>query len=492
MLSNKKRLGTLVITLALAACGAYYYASGRQAEAQQPAAATTSTAQVVRGDLSITADGTGTLIPGSEVDLAFTNGGELIQLLVDVGDEVSAGDVLAKVDDADAQATVTSAQLQLLKAQLDLATAETNLLTVQAGPSNADLALAKANLATAQAAYEDLVNGPDATTIEKLQLSLAQAKNNLYADQLARAAAGGQGEAQHEAARMALANAEISVRKAEIDLAAAQEPASETELLEAKAQVAQAQETLEELKASSSDENIATAKAQVEEAQLSLTQAELNLKAAQEALQQTTLVAPMDGTVMAVNAQVGDTVGSSSLLTLADLDHPQLRFYVEEADLSSVVPGNAINIVFDALPDLTFQGVVVSIDPTLTSVGNTSAVEVLASVDLSASPTQLLSGMNADVEVVAGEAHNALLVPVQALRKIGTDQYAVMIVQADGEMELRSVQVGLQSPVYAEILSGVEVGETVSTGTSTSVTQSGSTNSTMPSGPSGMPPMLGG
>ena len=72
--------------------------------------------------------------------------------------------------------------------------------------------------------------------------------------------------------------------------------------------------------------------------------------------------------------------------------------------------------------------------------------------------------MNAEVEFIAGETRGALLVPVQALREISPGQFAVFVVGPNEELEFRSVQVGLKNFVSAEVLSGLEEGETISTG----------------------------
>jgi HlyD family secretion protein len=493
MLRNRRTVGIILIIVALAVGGAYYYyGNGSRTQAQQPEETTLATAQVIRGDLTITADGSGTLVPAAEVGLSFPNGGALSEVLVQVGDQVSAGDVLAQVDDADARTALVNAGILLLKAQLDLATAETHLLTVQEGPSDADLASAEAALASAQEAYQQLLDGPDESDIEKLELSLAQAKNSLWSAQLNRDAAGARPDANnYESAQASVANAEISVRKAEMELEALMEPATEAQLADAEARLAQAEENLQELKASPTDDDIDTAEAQLEQARLSLVQAELNLESAQQDLEQTALLAPMGGTVMAVNAQSGDKVSTNAIITLADMDSPLVQFWVEESDLNSVAPGNAVNVVFEALPDYTFSGHILSVDPALVTVSNTPAVQAWASVDLSANPVTLLSGMNAEVEVVAAEARNAVLVPIGALRELGTGQYAVMVVKPDGEMELRPVEVGLKDFVYAEILSGPEVGETISTGTTSSL--SSSEPSTQPEpGPGGFMRFLGG
>ncbi len=73
-------------------------------------------------------------------------------------------------------------------------------------------------------------------------------------------------------------------------------------------------------------------------------------------------------------------------------------------------------------------------------------------------------GLNAAVDVIAGRAENALLVPVEALREIDTGTYAVFVVGADGGLVLRPVEVGLQDLTWAEITSGLQAGEVVSTG----------------------------
>jgi RND family efflux transporter MFP subunit len=235
------------------------------------------------------------------------------------------------------------------------------------------------------------------------------------------------------------------------------------------------------------------ADADTAEAELSLEQAQLKLASAQEALEATNLIAPISGTVVEVNVQMGEKA-SGTVMVLADLEAPVVQFWVEESDLNSVAVGNRVNIVFEALPDLVYEGEIVSFDPVLVTVSNTPAVQAWASIDVSAHPVQLLGDMNVEVEIVAGETKNALLVPVQALRELGEGQYSVFVVDGNGELELRMVQVGLMDYVNAEILSGVERGEVVSTGEKTSSSaSSGSTETAAPMpGGDGMMRMFGG
>jgi multidrug efflux pump subunit AcrA (membrane-fusion protein) len=77
----------------------------------------------------------------------------------------------------------------------------------------------------------------------------------------------------------------------------------------------------------------------------------------------------------------------------------------------------------------------------------------------------LLVGMTVDVEIIAGEALNALIIPVQALRELTPGSYAVFVVQPDGSLKLTPVTIGLRDFANAEVLSGLKAGDVISTGT---------------------------
>jgi RND family efflux transporter MFP subunit len=196
--------------------------------------------------------------------------------------------------------------------------------------------------------------------------------------------------------------------------------------------------------------------------QLSLAQAQLNLNSAEEALANTELIAPIDGTIMSLNYHAGEQVGSGTFLTLADLSQPTLEIFLDETDLDKVGVGYEVDVVFDALPDETFSGTVVQVDPQLTESGGVSAVRAVVQLNYN-KPQTLPVGLNATVEVIGGRAQNAVLVPVEALREITPGQYALFVME-NGEPKLRMVEVGLMDFSFAEILSGVVVGEEVTTG----------------------------
>jgi len=243
-----------------------------------------------------------------------------------------------------------------------------------------------------------------------------------------------------------------------INKALAEEAQGKNRVTQAQNNVYQAWENLQLLQGEPVTDTLTRAELAVDEALLARENARLDLEAAQ-------LFAPFDGTVMDVAATAGEQVGTNTpILTLADLSEPLVRFWVEEADLDLVAVGTSVNIIFEALPDDTLTGEIVRVDPVLVTVDNTPAIQVWATIDSGPQDVDLLSGMTADVEVLAAEARDTLLVPVEALREMSPGQYAVFVVKPDGELEMRAVTVGLMDVVNAEILTGLELGEVVSVG----------------------------
>jgi len=469
------------------------------------------TATVTVGNLSITAAGSGQLVASAEMNLTFSASGVLEELLVDVGDEVKAGDVLGWIDDADAQQSVAAAEVQVMQAAQTLAVAqpqaELALLQAQADldaaqralaellnwePDEDEIALAQANLLSARTSYNNTVVKAGVDQTISARVSLEQAISNLINAQENYANAMSPDRDWEKNIDTTRANAANAVYTAQQSLEIAQANyklstinSTAADIQSAKAQLANAQSALEAAETPPDDGEITAAQIKVQqaalaleqarlvvadlgdgetpasrEARLALEQAQLKLATAKKTLARTTLVAPFDGVVTAVNCTVGETCNGTAV-ALANLGAPVLQFWVEEADMGSAAKGNPVRIIFEALPDYEYSGEIYRVDPMLTTVGGTSAVQLWATVNVAAYPVKLLGSMNADVEIVAGEALNATLVPVQALREMGNGQYAVFVVKSDGELEMRMVEIGLMDFVYAEVKSGLERGEVV-------------------------------
>ena len=204
--------------------------------------------------------------------------------------------------------------------------------------------------------------------------------------------------------------------------------------------------------------DVAVAEAQV-------TSAEAALADAQETQLIVDLVAPIGGTVLNINGTVGEDVGTSALITIADLSQPMLQVYLDETDFDKAIVGYAADVSFDAYPDELFTGKVVQVDPSLSSSMGASLVSLLVQLDPLTldQPQRLPLGMSATVDVIAGRATNAVLVPVEAVRDLGDGTYAVFVVE-NGQPVLRVVTIGITDLTYVEITSGLNAGETVTTG----------------------------
>ena len=116
-------------------------------------------------------------------------------------------------------------------------------------------------------------------------------------------------------------------------------------------------------------------------AELDADQVTLALEEARSDLEAAELRAPIAGTVVEVTAMGGEHVDTSPFITLADLEEPVLQFWVEESEMRGVAAGNQVEIIFEALPDDTFTGEVIRVDPALVTVDGTLAVQAWTSVD---------------------------------------------------------------------------------------------------------------
>jgi HlyD family secretion protein len=420
---------------------------------------------VRQGDLVIRASGSGELIALDEIDLGFGTAGPIAELYVQVGDVVASGDVLAVQGEQDQlEAAVASDQLAVINSEKALQDLYDNADLVAA---QAMIALAEAQDALSDAEYTLFVqqegNRASNSTIEAAKAKLvlaefdlenAQAEYNKY-----------YGRPTDDPAR-ANAQTKLSAAQQRYDSALRElnwylgEPTEikqallDAEVALAQAKLAEADREYDRVKDGPDPDAVA-------QAELHLIDAEAKLAVSQENLDQSILVAPLDGTVLSVNGQVGDTI-SGTFITIADLNQPHLEIFLDETDLDKIKVGYAAEVIFDAIPESVFTGRVVLVDPTLMQSQGVSAVRGI--IELETVPFESLPlGLGASVDVVAGAAEGVPLIPYEALREIGPGEYAVFVMEND-EPKLRVVGVGLMDFSFVEISFGLEPGEVVTTG----------------------------
>lgn len=469
----------LVILLALAAGGGWAYYTYVCLPGQTTDDESMMTAQATRGDLVISISGSGVLTPGAKRALGFQTGGYLDEVLVTVGDQVREGDLLARLETDDLKLAVLQAEIRVREAQLNV----DNVLetTSDAELANAQNALqsAQSSLAVAHYLYDTTQNSAlDAATRANL-LHFQHAVDRYYVL-----------ENGHDVSQERIEAAWANWSSAEADLNRALR-AADMEQLEAWNRVDQAQNDVYQVQERLAKLQSGPTTATVMRAELQLERALLALEGAQSDLEAAELRAPFDGVVTVVDGMPSERVDTGALVTLIDLANPVLQFWVEESDLSGLAVGARVEVEFEALPYDLFAGEVVRIDPALATVSGRQVVQAWASLEIPShqasrpSSIPLLGDMNAYVEVISAEARDVVLSPIQALREIGEGQYVIFVVALDGELRMRPVEVGLQNLVNAEIVSGLEAGETVRIGER--VASSGLTEQGMPGMPGDIP-----
>jgi HlyD family secretion protein len=441
-------LMAIVLAILAIAGGVYYYQTVvPQATAKAAAANTVKTAKVKKGDITITATGTATLIPVAQVGLAFRTGGQIVEMRVQAGDTVKVGQTLAKLDTA-------QLELQLAQAEANLALAQSKLNQVQKGGTPSALAAAQANLNSANAAYDKLVH-PDLNDaiIAKSDLDIAQAAVN--SAQAAYDKIGGESNPSITMTSQALQlqNATLAYQKALAAFNLKMSP-TDAQLKSAQAQIQQAKDALARL--TPTDDDLAQAQANVDAARAAR-------DLAKQRLAEATLIAPFDGIISDLKAAIGQVVGTAPVMTLIDVSKSWAQIAIDETDLSKVALGYPVDVTFDALPDQTFQGTIVQVSPAVVMVNGISTLYAIAELK---NPSPLLKvGMSGSAKITAASVKQVLTVPVEAVREIGPGQYAVFVVDAAQQLTLRPVEIGLKGATSVEIKSGLQLGETVSTGT---------------------------
>jgi HlyD family secretion protein len=446
------------------------------------------TAKATKGDLILYANGTGTVMPAAESSFGFNASGQVSEIYVNIGDTVEAGQLLAQLDDTDARIELVEAQeaMNALTSASAIAIARQTLATAQ---SDFDMAKEKLEylispevlyweekaaereqvLADARIAAQTDSSNEAQQNVTDAETSLTYAQSQLkyfqtvYAEtyipknftQYRTMTFRGKTiteviQVEDEATGKMVdliyppTEGEIGIARAEYDLA--------------KASIAEAQIYLDALNGKEMSEG-ATGSNLVTyiETKHALKTAEYNLNA-------TKLIAPITGTVTALDMNVGDLVNGVAVVTISNLEQPYvLGAYLDAEDWGAIKIGYDVEVSFDILPDQIFRGQVTNVYPTLDTESSSSDLIHITAMLNDAIAYQLPSGSAASVDVVGGHAENAVLVPIEALHEIDSGKYTLFVVQ-NGTLRLRVVEVGLQDLTKAQIISGLNAGDVVTTG----------------------------
>jgi HlyD family secretion protein len=554
MLSSVRRSGARVL-VALGLVAALGVAAGCGGEPAPP-----PTGRVERGAVVTKVSASGSLSAIREQNLGFPKGAQLKQLLVKVGDRVTAGQVLAQEDDFAFRQTLNQLQGQLnsQRALFGKAVADPTVQGAQATLDQARQILE----ATQKSVDAELAADQTATDQAHKQLDfdsylLDKAQETLRADQVSCAATGGipftppapangvggaggpnssvgVGPAQagvEDPARVgpvfagstgsggsgpggsggggnpacnriptdqqAVLNGRRAVMTDKTTLQADQQKQNVdrtqglVSIENARQSVVTAQNTLE---AAAADRPF-----NIDQQVALVASIAAQVEAAQRDVDNTVLRAPVTGTVSAINGLVGEFLqpssgvsalapgstapipglsgtssnsslslgnpatgaqrpGGTQFMILDNINTFQVVVPFEESDAAKVAPNQKVDVTFDAVPDLTRAGTVVSVSPTGSNIS--SVINYYATVVLNETDPRLKDGLTAQARVITNQVQDVLTVPNSAVRKSG-DQSTVTIIDANGTQQQVRFQPGLVGDDRTQVISGLREGQEV-------------------------------
>lgn len=226
------------------------------------------------------------------------------------------------------------------------------------------------------------------------------------------------------------------------------------------------------------DAALHTARADVSAQQAQITQAQIAVNTAQVNLGYTQILAPIDGVVVALVAQEGQTVNANqstpTIIKLARLDTITVKAQISEADVVRVKPGQKVYFTILGAPDKRYTTTLRTVEPapdsiltdtTSSSASTTtsaSAIYYNGLLDVPNPDGQLRISMTAQVNIVLDEAKQVLAIPSAALgERDKQGRTTVRVLGPDGLAAPRAVKVGLNNNIHAQILDGLQAGDQV-------------------------------
>jgi HlyD family secretion protein len=169
--------------------------------------------------------------------------------------------------------------------------------------------------------------------------------------------------------------------------------------------------------------------------------------------------APASGTVTSLLTERGSAVDATTpLARVQDLSHLVVNVALTEFDVSRTTIGAATRIGADALGGQQFTGKVIDVALTGTDSGGVVTFPVIMSID---EPTGLRPGMSVSARVVTASVADAVRLPLDAIEDQEGRRATVSVRTRSGDVEEREVRLGLVGGAYAEVRSGLRVGEKV-------------------------------
>jgi HlyD family secretion protein len=474
--------------------------------------------EVSKGDLVVEVVDTGNIEAVKSVEVKSQVNGRLDKLMVDDGDVVTAGQLIAVVDPQQTQLTVNQQKAQLTGAlaglqrqkidtekrrvqiQNNIARMKSRLsqmemeLKNQPALTQASVDSAANNVAAQEKALDALIHVTQLNTVTAVKNAVTDAGNNLRNAQLEMDRRKGLLEKGYASSRD-VETAQLQVELAQSRLAEArdrQKRIVEEQRIERERQerlLAQAKSELDRATANrfvdkSKQEEYRQAQQQLRDAendlrdlpslmaqqkqqQSSIDQLKFQVEDGDRQLRETQIKAPLTGVVAKRYIQAGELVTASGsfnagtpIVRVDDRSKLLVKLNINEIDVARMQIGQNATLTVDAVPEASFTGKVTKLAPSqnVTTAGD-AVVKYQVEVTLDSSDQRLKSGMSAKCRVRTVDLKNVVKIPINFL---GTDDtgYYVMIAPADpkdkkAKPTRRDVKVGVKSATEIQITSGL-------------------------------------
>jgi HlyD family secretion protein len=412
--------------------------------------------EIQRETLVDTVNATGRIEPKAEVDMQFEIGGVVEEVLVERGQRVAAGTILARLDTGDLS-------WEIQRAKIDLAQQEAELENLFEPVLAEKIASAEAEMESARLKLSELLDGPDPDEVAMAEAELSLKQIAVKKAQQAYDEVSYRGDVGSLPQADQLQQATLEYEKAQADYNLKTKEPTPAEIASARASLANAEANLAELLKEPTAAEIMIKQAAIDKARLSLAEKEA-------ALEEAVLVAPTEGTVLEVNIEPGERVLSEAetpVMVIANTSAYLLKVEVDEIDIARIARGQPATIVLDALSDRELQGEVADVSPSPAQGDDSSGIvmyEVTLSIDPVEGKTNLLPGMTATAAVETRRLEGVVVVPNQALqfdRETNPPLVYVEKLNGDGSPTRVEVELGLRDGTQTEVVAGLEAGDQI-------------------------------
>lgn len=237
--------------------------------------------------------------------------------------------------------------------------------------------------------------------------------------------------------------------------------------------------------------------AKIKALQAQIDQAEVDVNIAEVNLGYTQITSPIDGTVVAIVTKEGQTVNANqtapTIVKVANLEQMTVKAEISEADVTRTHAGQKVFFTILGEPDKRYDAVLREVEPAPESIANESsnsssssnstAVYYNGLFDVDNKDDKFRIDMTTEVNIVRAQANDVVVIPSSALQNKKQGVYVVRVLGANGQVEDKPVEVGINNKVQAEITEGLQAGDEVIMGDSG---RNAGSSGFRPRGPMGM------